>query len=145
MERQRFAFTLVELVVVILILGILAGVAAPKFLNTSQTATDNGLRQTLSIVRDAIELYTAENNGTLPPCSDPNSSLQTALDEYIRGTFPDSPVGAKNGNVEAASGNSALSATASATEGWKYNTTTGEFICNSDAVSGDGSTKYEEF
>lgn len=36
-------FTLIELVVVILILGILAGVAAPKLLSVSGEATDNGL------------------------------------------------------------------------------------------------------
>ena len=61
---RRAAFTLVELVVEIMLLGILAGVAAPKLLNTSRQATENGLRQTLAVVRDAIELYAAQNSAT---------------------------------------------------------------------------------
>jgi len=143
MNYRRSAFTLVELVVVIMILGILAGVAAPKLLNTSQTATDNGLRQTLSIVRDAIELYAADN-GSLPPCANATTSLQTALKPYIRGSFPLSPVGTQDDDVTATT-TTPIVADASPTTGWKYNTSTGEFISNSTALSGDGATAYEAF
>jgi prepilin-type N-terminal cleavage/methylation domain-containing protein len=144
MNYRRNAFTLVELVVVIMILGILAAVAAPKLLNTSKTATDNGLRQTLSIIRDAIELYAAENGGSLPPCANATTSLQAALDDYIRGTlFPKCPVGTMDQNVTATT-TTPIAADATPATGWKYNTSTGEFICNSPALSGDG-TAYETF
>ncbi len=144
MNNRRNAFTLVELVVVIMILGILAAVAAPKLLKTSQTATDNGLRQTLSIVRDAIELFAAENGGSLPPCTDATTSLQNALKPYIRGTFPKCPVGTNDQNVTAST-TDPLTADVAPANSWKYNTNTGEFIVNSAALSGDGITAYEAF
>ena len=100
-KRNRVGFTLIELVVVIMILGILAGVAAPKLLNTSAAATDNGLRQTLSIVRDSIELYASDNGGTLPPCTGTGADFRTALAPYIRGTFPNAPVGPTVGTAAA--------------------------------------------
>src|SRR3954469_5056964 len=65
--RKHKGFTLIELVVVVMILGILAAVAAPKLLGTSSTATDNGIKETLGVVRDAVERYAAEHGGALPP------------------------------------------------------------------------------
>ena len=141
LNHRRNAFTLVELVVVIMILGILAGVAAPKLLNTSKSATDNGLRQTLSIIRDAIELYTAQN-GNLPPHTNATTDLQDALKPYIRVAFPTSPVGTQDQDVQVTIADPAVADDAT---GWMYNTNTGEFISNSAALSGDGSTAYEAF
>jgi general secretion pathway protein G len=140
LNDRRNAFTLVELVVVIMILGILAGVAAPKLLNTSTSATDNGLRQTLSVVRDAIELYAADN-GSLPPCANSTTSLQDALKPYLR-SFPACPVGTQDDEV---TGTTVDPLAADNATGWKYNTGTGEFISNSTALSGDGSTAYSAF
>ena len=138
--KQRNAFTLIELVVVIMILGILAGVAAPKLIGTSGIATDNGLKQTLAIVRDAIELYAADNAGSLPPCTGTGADFRASLVDYIRGVFPKSPVGAKNFDVKPGSTSDAIPAT-----GWVFDTSTGDFIANFQDTSNDGLTAYDDF
>ena len=141
---QRRGFTLVELVVVILILGILAGVAAPKMFNTSAAATDNGLKQTLGIIRDAIELYAAQHGGEFPP-SDNSANFQAALKDYIRGPFPKCPIGpAKNSTVLVVSGPTTTGA-AEPDEGWAFNSSTGQFICNFSGMSASPPLTYDAF
>ena len=142
-HRSKKGFTLIELVVVIMILGILATVAAPKLLGTSAAATDNGLKQTLSVVRDAIERYAAENGGQLPGPDE--AGFLANLDPYLRGSFPKCPVGAnKNASVDVTAADPV--AVTVAAKGWVYSTKTGEFIVNSGAASAsDAAVTYDAF
>lgn len=145
MLRRRDGFTLIELVVVILILGILAGVGAPKLFSTSGLATENGCRQTLSIIRDGIELYAADNAGTFPPCTGDGTgagNFHELMKTYIRGKFPLSPVGAEDNLIKLSSADPVV---ADGTTGWMYNPTTGEFICNeASATPSDATVTYDE-
>jgi general secretion pathway protein G len=122
--RKHKGFTLIELVVVVMILGILAAVAAPKLLGTSSSATDNGIKESLGVVRDAIERYTAEHGGVLPAQT---NTLAQDLANYVR-VFPKNPItGTSTVKVTTTAG----TMSASGPEAWQYNKADGGFICNS--------------
>lgn len=55
-------FTLVELLVVILIIGILAAIAIPTFLNQKGKATDSSAISTAQTAQTAMETYYTDHN-----------------------------------------------------------------------------------
>jgi len=61
-RSSGFGFTLLELMVVMAIIMILLGMAAGRYERSIQQASEAVLKQDLSIMRDAIEAYTADKN-----------------------------------------------------------------------------------
>ncbi len=62
LPSKRRAFTLVELVIVVTIIGIISAIAVPRMSTTNAHASANAVQATLSNVRTAIDLYYAEHN-----------------------------------------------------------------------------------
>jgi type IV pilus assembly protein PilA len=56
-------FTLIELLVVILIIGILAAIAIPAFLNQRNKAYDSAAKSNVRTAATAEETYATDNNG----------------------------------------------------------------------------------
>ena len=64
MRKQR-GFTLIELVIVIAVLGILAGIAIPRFLDSTASARGSKLVGDLRTIDSAIMIYQAKT-GSYP-------------------------------------------------------------------------------
>lgn len=92
--RKRKGFTLIEMVIVILILGIIAAVAAPRMFNTASTAEENSTRQQLAVLRNAIEMYRARS-GSYPS----QDELPAAMATMLNGPFPSPAFGTVRDNA----------------------------------------------
>lgn len=75
--KKRIGFTLIELVIVVLVLGIIAAVAAPGLRDVTTDAREKDTRQSLTTIRNAIELYRA-TSGSYPPASTLATSLRSS-------------------------------------------------------------------
>lgn len=75
------AFTLVEMIVVVLIIGILGSVAAPRLIGTSQVASINAFNTQLTTYADAFDLYKAENGAY--PSNALTGTLPSGMDKFI--------------------------------------------------------------
>lgn len=80
--KNRKGFTLVELVVVIAILGILAGLAIPRFMDATVSARGAKVAGDMRIIESAIMMQYAEK-GTEP------KNLQELVDNHYLAAVPE--------------------------------------------------------
>ena len=64
-KRMRRAFTLIEILIVVVILGILAAIVIPQFTDASQEAMRSSLLTQLQTIRSQVELHNVQNPTTL--------------------------------------------------------------------------------
>ncbi len=65
MHRQE-GFTLIELMIVILIIGILVGIAVPVFLAARSNAQEKTCKANMKTVQTQSNVYAASHDGTYP-------------------------------------------------------------------------------
>ena len=61
MDEKDKGFTLIELLVVVIIIGILAAIAIPVFMNQRKKAVDASIKSDLRTVATALETYYTDN------------------------------------------------------------------------------------
>ncbi|TYO95057.1 type II secretion system protein [Desulfallas thermosapovorans] len=95
--KNRRGFTLVELMVVVVIIGILAGIAVPKYGNITEKSERSAVEANLRTIDSAISMYRAAN-GSYPEDATAADDV-TTLNDYLQ-EWPSGPGTAKYGIEE---------------------------------------------
>jgi general secretion pathway protein G len=62
-------FTLIEILIVVVILGVLAAIVIPQFTNATNSSKSTSVSTTAQTLRGAVQLYYYQHNDTLPPAT----------------------------------------------------------------------------
>ena len=85
-NQRRQGFTLIELIVVIVILGLLGSIIAPKFLGKTDTARITKVKTDIGALESALELYKLDNF-TYPSTDQGLEALVTAPSDNETGNW----------------------------------------------------------
>lgn len=167
-RRGRGGFTLVEILIVVVILGILATLVIPQFSDASVTARENTLKDELRYLRTQLVVYKAQHHDV--PCGYPDgnaASTPTAdafngqmckftnevgvVSNTLTGTYrfgpylSSMPINPLNNNkdVIVVADADALPA-CDGTTGWIYKPKTGEIVANLPGNDSNG-TPYRDY
>jgi prepilin-type N-terminal cleavage/methylation domain-containing protein len=133
--RIARGFTLIELIAVIVVLAILAGVAVPRYFDYTDRARSAAVQGTLGNVRSAIQNFYANASITGTPAY-PTLAQMQAVGTVLQDTLPMNPYNNYN-NITSVNSAAWSARTVAGNFGWNYyvdNTLTPPaygFYCNS--------------
>jgi len=157
LSTRQTGFTLVELLIVVIILGILAAIVLPQFTSTTDDAKVGALDANLSTLRSAVELYYQQHGAYPSAAGDGTNAANTAaaftsqLTQYStiagavaltkdathiygpylkKATLPPEPVSSLATVEISTTGTLGMTATGATTGGWKFDNKTGQLIAN---------------
>lgn len=122
-QRVKRAFTLVEILIVVVILGILAAIVVPQFTNASTEAQAGNVATQLQTIRSQIELYRVRNNGEYPDLIG-NQWADLRGEDYLRAD----PVNPRTQSEAIVAGTDHLGG--ADTDGWVFDAATGQIYAN---------------
>ena len=149
------AFSLIELVIVVVILGVVAAIAAPRLSNAAGNASDSAVSGSLAVLTKAADMYSAEHGGVAVGQNADGSTVSDARIIVFRftlmsdgggttgtGTFgpylrkmPTNPMNGRSDlriDIRSQAGKNAA--------GWVYVPAEQAFLSDADAGSGSGGT-----
>lgn len=142
-KLRHQGFTLVEILIVVVILGILAAIVVPQFTNASQEAVKGALASQLQTINAQVELYRVQHTGNLPHthsvgtdgADDEGDALLSAQhngwgvlveNDYLK----DEPRNGYTRSTAIADAWVGVPDTDGSAAGWAYNEDTGEVFAN---------------
>src|SRR5437762_7043921 len=144
-KSNRGGFTLIEILLVVVILGILGALVYPHFANARAEAADKAARTQLQNLRGQIEIYKVQHGGALPDLITNWNPLVNATVYNNKTVGPYIPRAPKNGfnnmsNVVDGDG----SAPAASAAGFVYDYASGSGTGKISATNADGTSIFAQ-
>ena len=164
-NQKQKGFTLVELLIVVIVLAVLAGIVIPQFSSSTEDAKASVIKSDLSTMRAAVELYYHQHNSIYPGDVTSNYSghatnaewfvdqmtLYTDIDgeavavkdathkygPYLKKGIPMNPYNDLDTVTVDDAENDLSAATDDGASGWKFYTQTGQLFANDGAHGSD--------
>ena len=140
-NRLRIAFTLIEVLIVVIIMAVLAATVIPQFSSSTRDAKDSSLDFNLRTIQSQIETYTIHHLGDWPSFADFETQMTEATNvdggttgdtpygPYMR-ELPSNPFSGSSVIVAVAVAGTDPAAVVAGGAGWQYDETTGGFFAN---------------
>lgn len=164
---KKKAFTLVEVILVVTILGILGAIVLPGFQDHAAKAKESAVKSNLTTIRSQLEIYKLQHGGVPPGYEDgAEASIQTLIlqltatssvtgavseskipvDPYLYGPYlkkiPENPYNGLSSIAYVSAGTDFSAVADGTSSGWLYKRETSEFRVNWNGNDSSGLPFY---
>ncbi len=132
---QNAGFTLIELVIIIVILGILAAIAIPKYQDMSADAKEAACRSALGALRSGITIYYANQAVRTGNADWPPYDSIAAVGSVMEFEIPKNPFCPDDAAPDSIVIGTTKGTTVGARGGWAYDTISGQIWPNTSVLN----------